>query len=335
MKKLTASDAEFADEFGWRVALSGDTIIVGAIGEDDNGSGAGAAYIFQQDQGGAENWGQVKVTASDADSFDRFGQSVALSGDTISVGAAEGQAGAAYVFQRNLGGADNWGEVKKLIASDAEPGDQFGYSVAIGFETAVIGANGEDAGGNAAGAAYIYERNQGGTDNWGEVKKLTASDAEANDDFGISAAVSGDVVLVGADGKDIPGGNAAGAAYYFQRDQGGAENWGEVSKLTASDAEGNDIFGVSVAVTNADAVVGAYFESGLAGAAYTYDLLRTKPTKPAPLPVGGISIDSDVRPLPVGTPQSSGRAWFLALIATTTWLAALGGAGLWARGRLG
>ena len=105
-------------------------------------------------------------------------------------------------------------EVKKLTASDAQAGDQFGISVALSGDTAVVGANGEDAGGTNAGAAYVLQRDQGGADNWGQVTKLTASDAQANDFFGISVALSGDTAVVGANEEDA-GGSGAGAAYVF------------------------------------------------------------------------------------------------------------------------
>ncbi len=284
IKKLLASDAQIFDEFGWSVAVSGDTAVVGAYQEDAGGVGfhAGGAYIFQRDEGGADNWGQVeKLTASDAQAGDNFGWSVAVSGDTAVVGAnqedAEGNlAGAAYVFQRDQGGADNWGEVKKLLASDADAGDSFGGSVAVSGDTAVIGTCCESAGGSLAGAAYVFQRDEGGADNWGEVEKLTASDAQAGDFFGISVAVSGDTAVVGANQEDAAGAGSNtgnGAAYVFGRDQGGADNWGEVKKLTASDAEAGDRFGNSVAVSGDTAIVGALFEDAGgddAGAAYVF-----------------------------------------------------------------
>ncbi len=109
-------------------------------------------------------------------------------------------------------------EVKKLTASVPAAGDQFGVSVAVSGDTAVVGASKEDAGGSNAGAAYVFGRNEGGTDMWGEVKKLTALDAQAGDYFGISVAVSGDTAVVGACCEDA-GGTNAGAAYVFQRNE--------------------------------------------------------------------------------------------------------------------
>ena len=159
-----------------------------------------------------------KITASDAQFNGSFGQSLAVSGDTAVVGGVrfEGSevfhAGAAYVYQRAHGGADNWGEVKRLTASDAQAGDLFGENVAVSGDTAVVGANGNFF--SDPGAAYVYQRDQGGANNWGEVKKLTASDAQDFDEFGESVAVSGDTAVVGAFFEDA-GGEDAGAAYVF------------------------------------------------------------------------------------------------------------------------
>ena len=278
VKKLTASDAQAGDYFGARVAVSGDIAVVSAVYEDSGGSNAGAAYVFQRNWGGTDNWGEVKkLTASDAQAGDYFGMGVAVSGDIVVVSAVYedsggSSAGAAYVFQRNAGGADNWGEVKKLTASDAQASDYFGVSAAVNGDTAVVGAYAEDAGGIDAGAAYVFQRNAGGADNWGEVKKLTASDAQAYDEFGRSVAVSGDTAVVGAH-YEHSGGSIAGAAYVFSRNQGGTDNWGQVKKLTASDAQAGDEFGYSAAVSGDTAVVGAYWEDAGgsdAGAAYVF-----------------------------------------------------------------
>jgi hypothetical protein len=119
------------------------------------------------------------------------------------------------VFERNQGGADGWGEVAKLTASDAEDGDDFGTSVSISGDTVVVGAPWEDGAGSYRGAAYVFERNQGGADGWGEVDKLTASDAEDGDYFGKSVCISRDTLVVGADYEDGAGSDR-GAAYVFE-----------------------------------------------------------------------------------------------------------------------
>ena len=278
VKKVIATDAQAGDWFGRSLALSGDTAIVGAYHEDAAGADAGAAYVLQRDQGGANNWGELKkLIASDAQANDLFGLSMAVDGDTAIVGAPNEDAGgslagAAYIFHRDEGGANNWGEVTKLTASDAQPNVQFGLSVAVSGDTAFVGAPDEEAGGKDAGAVYVFQRDQGGADNWGEVAKLAASDAQPHDVFGNSVAANGDTTIVGAAGEDQVGGNT-GAAYLFQRDQGGPDNWGEVTKLTASDADTSDAFGISVAVSGDNAIVGALREDegGFnAGAAYYF-----------------------------------------------------------------
>ena len=284
--KLTVSDAAYYGSFGHSVAISGDTVVVGAPDKDGPFSYRGAAYLFERNQGGADSWGQVeKLTASDAADDDHFGNSVAISGDTVVVGApgitvAGTGRGAAYVFERNQGGADSWGQVKKLTASDAADDDLFGLSVAISGDTVVVAAWREDGAGTDRGAAYLFERNQGGADSWGEVTKLTASDAADDDWFG-TVSISGDTLVVGALYEDGGAGDPlsnAGAAYVFERNQGGADNWGEVTILRASDAQAVDFFGSSVSISGDTLVVGAYFEDGgagdplsMAGAAYVFE----------------------------------------------------------------
>jgi len=266
LKKITASDAQAGDEFGTSVAISGDYAIVGAHYQDSGGSDRGAAYIFNKDLGGTENWGEVKkLTASSAQDLDEFGTSVAISGDYAIVGAqyedsGGTSSGAAYVFYRDQGGADNWGQVVKLTASDAEAGDEFGSSVAIDGDYVVSGAIGEDSGGTDRGAAYIFYRNQGGTDNWGEVLKLTASDPEDQDAFGGSVAIDGEFVVVGAFYEDGDEKNNRGAAYIYGRNSGGQDVWGQVIKILASDAGDGDNFGFSVAIEGNFVVIAVPYE---------------------------------------------------------------------------
>jgi hypothetical protein len=271
VKKLTASDGEANDQFGWSVSISCDTVVVGAFFDDTQ---KGSAYIFERNQGGADQWGEVKkLTVSDGETFDQLGWSVSISCDTIVVGAIGDDffKGAAYIFDRNEGGADQWGEVKKLTASDGAAGDHFGWSVSISDDTVVVGAFGDDDNGSVSGSAYIFERNQGGANNWGEVKKLTASDGEANDRFGYSVSISDDTVVVGAR-LDQDNGIGSGSAYIFERNQGGVDQWGEVKKLTASDGAGSDNFGFSVSISCDTVVVGAFQgDDSSKGAAYIFD----------------------------------------------------------------
>ncbi|MGF1533343.1 MAG: choice-of-anchor D domain-containing protein [Bernardetiaceae bacterium] len=284
IKKLQSNDIAAGDVFGNAVAISGDYVIVGARLEDENASGtvtlnnAGSAYIFRKDEGGPNNWGQVrKLVASDRAPDDSFGQSVAISGDYAIVGAyyegdnTTGLAGAAYVFRKDAGGADNWGEIRKLTASDRAQVDVFGQSVAISGDYAIVGAYLSDtdaSGSNAvtdAGAAYIFRKDAGGADNWGQVRKLVANDRSVEAHFGYSVSISGEYAIVGAllDDQDANGGNPqtdAGSAYIFRKDAGGTDNWGQIRKIIAADRAAADRFGTSVSISGDYAIVGANLE---------------------------------------------------------------------------
>ncbi|MDY7109636.1 MAG: C1 family peptidase [Planctomycetota bacterium] len=263
--KLLAADGEDQDVFGCSVAVSGDVAVIGARGEDTLGDNAGAAYVFRYRDGA---WTQeARLTAADGAAGDRFGKSVAVSGDVALVGAygdddGGDYAGAAYVYRFD---GTTWRPEAKLLASDGESGAVFGAAVAIDGDVAVVGARGD---GDDAGAAYVY-RHDGGA--WIEEAKLTAADAAAEDYFGYAVAVRGEHVIIGAYGDDDRG-DLAGAAYVSHFD--GAE-WAEPVKLLASDGDTGDFFGYSVALGDDLALVGAYLdeENGdYAGAAYVYRL---------------------------------------------------------------
>jgi len=250
--KLTASDGSSDDNFGFSVAIEGDFAIVGAYGDDDQGSASGSAYIFQRSGG---SWvEQTKLTASDGSSDDNFGWSVAISGDYALVGAHSDDdqgsySGSAYIFQRSCGA---WLEQTKLTALDGSSDDLFGLSVAMSGDYALVGAYGDDDRGSYSGSAYIFQRS-GGT--WLQQAKLTASDGSTGDFFGNSVAMSGDVALVGAY-LDDDDGTSSGSAYIFQRSGG---TWLQQTKLTASeDGAFNDYFGWSVAISGPQSIIGAY-----------------------------------------------------------------------------
>ena len=255
------------DSFGCSVAMDGDTAIVGASWYN---KGYGFAYIFERNTGGANAWSEVKrLSASDAEMYkmDLFGASVAIDDNVAIVGAPNS---GAYIFERNTGGANAWGEVKKITASDAEEYYRFGSSVAVAGDIAIVGAPYDDSNGSAAGAAYVFERNFGGINAWGEVKKLTAFDAEAYDEFGYSVAAEGDIVIAGAWKKN------PGVAYVFRQDKNGINAWGEVKKLTATSERKAYGFGNAVAIDGDHAVIGAYFAEvgtplNVCGAAYVFE----------------------------------------------------------------
>ncbi len=247
--KLTAPDGVAGDDFGYSVAVDGTTALVGAFG---NASFTGAAYVYVKT--GATWTEQAKLTAADGASFNNFGSSVALKGDTALVGAFEnlGSIGAVYVFVRN---GTTWTQQAKLVAANGLTSDQFGYSVSLGANVAVIGA---PQAANLNGAAYVFTRT-GVT--WKQQATLTASDGAAFDSFGVSVAVSGTTALVGARNHA-----SNGAAYVFAQSGG---KWTQQAKLSASDGAAFDEFGSAVALSGGTALVGAYNNANL-GAAYAF-----------------------------------------------------------------
>ena len=182
----------------------------------------------------------AKLLDSNGSSSDRFGFSVALDGDTAVVGAYQDDYGSynddpgtAFVFDRDQGGTDSWGLMATLRASDPGNDAQFGWSVAIDGDTIVIGAPGDDENDAFAGAAYVFYRDEGGADQWGQKVKITPGDAAEGDLFGYSVAIDGDTIVVGARYNDDacptdPDCNS-GSAYIFYRDEGGSDAWGEIT----------------------------------------------------------------------------------------------------------
>ena len=164
----------------------------------------------------------AKLTASNADPQDTFGTSVSMDGNVVVVGAPSGDApnmelsGTAYVFRFD---GSNWIEEQLLSASDASFGGAFGFSVSVSGDAILIGAQIDSkscpAKGTQCGAAYVF-RHDGNT--WLEEAKLTASDAAANDRFGYSVSLDGDVGIVGAFLGDSPSMEDSGAAYVFRYD---------------------------------------------------------------------------------------------------------------------
>ncbi len=271
--KLTPSDPEFGALFGGSVDLDGDTLVIGSRLDDVGGYlSAGAAYVFTKDSVTGV-WSQAaKLTASDGSSLAYLGYSVAVDDDTVLAGAfgsytAFGRTGngSAYVFAKPASGWANGNETTKLTASDLQPSDYFGFSVALDGDTAVIGARQHNDPGTGAGsgAAYVFTRESGV---WGEKAKLTASDAAAGDNFGVSVAVAvaveDDTVVVGS-WQDDDNGRNSGSAYVFTKPALGWADTLETLKLTAPNGAANDRFGWSVAVDLDDqrgdlALVGAY-----------------------------------------------------------------------------
>lgn len=284
---------------GLSVSISGDYVVAGNATENNM---TGAAYIYNRNQDGANDWGLVKrIVASDSSETSLYGYSVSMDGNYLIVGAIYepddengnnplDYAGAAYLYYKDQGSTGNWGQVKKLVASDRGVEQGFGSSVSIDGEIIAVGAigNSTDESGEyplpEAGAVYLFMRNYPVADNWGQYKKLVAGDRYEDDHFGLSVSLSDGILAVGAVGQDYnaTGGgflSDAGAVYVYQQNSGGPENWGQVSKIVASDRAEDDEFGSSVSIFNNYLLVGAPYnatdESGSnainqSGAAYIF-----------------------------------------------------------------
>jgi len=288
-QKLTAgTDAGANDWFGTSVFISGDgnTAIVGAFKDDDNGqTDSGSAYIFVRSGG---TWTQqAKLTAGDAGASDHFGYSVSISGDgsTAIVGSrlddvnGQSNSGSAYIFVRSGG---TWTQqVKFTTGADAVAYDQFGESVSISGDgsTAIVGATYKDDvnGRYDSGSAYIFVRSGS---SWAQQAKLTAGDAGAYDHFGYSVSISsdGNTAIVGARYDDDNGQVNSGSAYIFVRSGG---TWTQQAKFTAdADAGASDYFGWSVSISGngGTAIMGAYLDDDNgqsdSGSAYIFNAER-------------------------------------------------------------
>ena len=299
--KLKAGDAAEGDAFGSSVAFDGNTIVVGAPFDDDNGDDSGSAYVFTKSDG---DWGNAppsgdhrvetaKLTVPEAAAGDEFGwDAVAVDGDTIVIGAY-GHAntkGAAYVFAKPTGGWGAWddlpqtgtndqvedknGLTAKLTADGAGDGDYFGNSVAVDGNTVVVGASGDDGASETTdfmGSAFVFVKPEnGGWVSTTTAAKLTASTRGDDDYFGRSVAIDSDTIVVGADRQDTN----TGAAYVFTKPTNSV--WADdnqPAELTASVRSGGHRFGYSVALDSGTVVVGAYGEAGSRGSAYVF----TKP----------------------------------------------------------
>ncbi len=245
--KLTSDNTEIGDRFGSSVSIDGDYMIIGANNDDvERRMYAGSAYIFFHSEDGWTE--QVQLIAGELLEHDKFGSSVSIDGNYAIVGGYSGYYGRAYIFDRE----NEWEEPQLLEGLDIRQGEYFGCSVSLNGNYAIVGACRDRVGDNGprTGSASIFIR---GEEEWTIQERLTASDAEQNDNFGYSVSMSGDYAIIGAKGNDDDG-SISGSAYIFVQD---GENWIEQVKLTASDAAEGDYFGGSVYIDGEYAIVGA------------------------------------------------------------------------------
>lgn len=258
--KLLPNDGAEGDRFGHSVAISGTTVVVGAPWSDGNGSGSGAAYLFDAITGIQV----AKLTSNDGAQGDQLGNSVAISGTTAVVGAYHDddngdRSGSAYIFDTTSGQ-----QIAKLLPSEGAAEDEFGSSVSISDTTVIVGASKYGDNGIESGAAFVFDKITGQ-----QIAKLLPDDGATFDLFGYSVAISGTTAVVGAFRHDSNGnGNDSGSAYIFDTTTGQ-----QIAKLLPSDSFSLDLFGISVAINGTTAIVGSYLDddNGIAsGSAYVF-----------------------------------------------------------------
>ena len=293
------------DLFGSKVAIDGDTILISAPFADRVRGDGGMVRVYSRNQGGAGNWGflqeLVQTEPIDYDQTkDFFGGSIAIDGDSIIVGSygsnrsntppTDWDFGVAYIFDRTGPPAAPWVQAKKLsrfMDPRARMDDNFGFAVDIEEDTVIVGAVNFDADTTIAnsGAVFLYERNIGGTGNWGELRELLAPVLAENQRLGYSVALQNGIALAGADSVLDPD-SAAGFVLCMVRDLG-TDNWRFADTLFPPDLVATPGFGLSVAISASTAAVGAPLDSDNpsnvadAGAVYVSQLLLHEPPVPA------------------------------------------------------
>lgn len=276
---LTAADADVGDFMGRTVDISGDVIVAGADGDDDLGNYSGAAYVFRRH--GTLWVREAKLRASDGTPGDFFGVSVAVDGSTILVGAYADDdlgltSGSVYVFEHD---GQRWAETSKLLASDGEAWDRFGYEVCLAGDTAFVGVPTDDDLVEDEGSVYVFER--AGQD-WYQSAKLKASGAGSPEAFGYRIDSTSNRMVAGAWSAQGVAPNA-GAVYVFDRING---FWTETARLVASDGAYNDKFGYDVAVSGDLLLAGSLADVGSdfsAGTAYVFRRIGSQWTEVARL----------------------------------------------------
>ena len=270
--KLTASNPETDEYFGYSLAMGDSLIAVGAYGDNTS---RGSVYVFEEpDTGWTSGTQTAKLKSSVEQDYDCFGKSVAIYDTTIVTGAYHDDyssytnCGSAYIYTRkNSQWVSTTQEDYKITASDKAIDDQFGRSVDIFGNTIVIGAYGKNSN---QGVAYIFEFN--GT-SWIQQGKLIPSNGSSDDYFGISASIYGDTVVIGSYLNNMNGITNSGAVYLFEKPNGGWTDINEDQILFANDAAADDDFGISVSINQDNIGVGAYMSDNQgtdAGSAYWF-----------------------------------------------------------------
>ena len=264
---LRPTNSALQGSFGLAVDTISDYAIVGALNSSANGTSSGSAFIYQRLVGLTNSWIEwQQLQPAQVETNDRFGRSVAINEHLIAVGALNDETGSVevgsvYVFERHVGGTNIWGEIARIVPTNVSSVIRFGFSVDLSGDLLAVGA--PDAvlnGTNRQGGVFLFGRNEGGSNVWGEVARLLPSVAGiTNSDFGWSVALSGDQLVVGAPRFDVnlATTNREGALFYFAKDEGGTNAWGLVQTVTAAQTNLSSEFGWDVGLDSGLLAVGA------------------------------------------------------------------------------
>jgi len=305
-QELSPSDAEPMDYFGTSISISGDTMAIGAIGDDDAGSDSGAVYLFQRTGSGWEE--RAKLTAPDAAAGDSFGARVVLDGDTLGVSATwdddhGASSGSVYVFR---GGDATWSLESKLVPAEVGSGDFFGYDLAVRGDTLVASAPWDEIFG-VHGSVFTYQRTGS---QWNPAGRLRRPSSFAPDAyFGWALSMDDDELVVGSP-VDDGNGNWDGAAYVYRRN---GATWTLEERISAGLASELDGFGYALRLVGDSIVVGAPLDDDAildSGSVYLFrregddwvERQRIAADDPTPLSYFGYALDTDESDIVVGAP---------------------------------
>ena len=250
-KKIVPSDVDASAAFGGAIAVSGDYLVVGAAKHGGYYSEYGAVYVFSKNQGGFDNWGEVKkIQASSLVDDSYFGASLDISGTKLVVGASGSKR--AYLFEKDFGGVNSWGETKVLTSSSTR---SFGQSVAIHNDLVFVGGGWYQSYYTSnSGRVTVFSKDEGGLNNWGSIKELE----HGNNTFGANLDYDGTTLAVTSSRYSGTGAsNYPGRCYLFTKDEGGINNWGIHKTIQASNVNSLSYFGRSISIDGSSLLIGA------------------------------------------------------------------------------
>jgi hypothetical protein len=264
---LRPTNSALQGSFGLAVDTISDFAVVGALNSSANGTSSGSAFVYKRVVGVTNSWIEwQQLQPAQVETNDRFGRSVSITETLIAVGAINDETGSVevgsvYLFERPVGGSNQWGEIARIVPTNVSSVIRFGFSVDLSGDLLAVGA--PDAvlnGTNRQGGVFLFGRNHGGSNAWGEVARVFPTVAGiTNSDFGWSVALNDEQLVVGAPRFDVnlATTNREGAVFYFAKDAGGTNAWGQVQRVVAAQTNLSNEFGWDVGLDAGLLAVGA------------------------------------------------------------------------------